>query len=142
MAWKKLSVKERKFVLRTAEKEDIRRVSVILDTTIPDQNKVNAINIFLEPVLAFFMPVLFFSHEDLSEVDLKIKRLLTEREVTYPQHLSTLFYASRSVGGCGFKEVTNIDLQRNQEQVSFKTASKDPKLEAVVQFQEDKEVED
>ena len=105
----------------TAEKEDIRRVSVILDTTMPDQNKVKAINIFVEPVLAFFIPVLFFSHEDLSEVDLKIKRLLTEREVRYPQHLNTLFYASRSVGGCGLKKVTNIDLQRSQEQVSFKS---------------------
>ena len=104
----------------TAEKEDIRRVSVILDTTMPDQNKVKAINIFVEPVLVFFIPVLFFSHEDLSEADLKIKRLLTEREVRYPQHLDTLFYASRSVSGCGLKEVTNIDLQRNQEQVSFK----------------------
>ena len=120
MAWKKLSDKEHKFALMTAEKEDIRRVSVILDTTMPDQNKVKAINIFVEPVLAFFIPVLFFSHEDRSEVDLKIKRLLTEREVRYPQHLNTLFYASRSVGGCGLKKVTNIDLQRSQEQVSFK----------------------
>lgn len=36
-----------KFVLRTAEKEDIRRVSVISDTTMPYQNKVNAINILI-----------------------------------------------------------------------------------------------
>ena len=87
----------------------------------PDQNKVNAINIFVVPVLAFFIPVLFFSHEDLSEVDLKIKRLLTEREVRHPQRLNTLLYASRSVGGRELKEVTHIDLQRNQEQVSFKS---------------------
>ena len=71
-----------KFVLRTAEKEDIRRVSVY--TKLPYQNKVNAINIFVLPVLTFFMPVLYFSHKDLSEVDLKIKRLLTEREVRHP----------------------------------------------------------
>ena len=45
----------------------------------PYQNKVNAINIFVLPVLTFFMPVLYFSHNDLSEIDLKIKRLLTER---------------------------------------------------------------
>ena len=68
---------------------------------------------FVLPVLMFFMPVLYFSHEDLSEVDLKIKRLLTEREVRYPQHLNTLLYASRSVGGRGLKKVTNIDPQRN-----------------------------
>ena len=72
------------------------------------------------PVLTFFMPVLYFSYEDLSEVDLKIKRFLTEREVRHPQHLNTLLYASRSVGDRGLKEVTNIDPQRNQEQVSFK----------------------
>ena len=109
-----------KFVLRTAEKEDIRRTSVILDTTLPYQNKVNAINIFVLPVLTFFMPVLYFFHKDLSEVDLKIKRLFTEREVRHPQRLNTLLYASRSVDGRAIKEVTNIDLQRNQEQVSFK----------------------
>ena len=68
---------------------------------------------FVLPVLFFFMPMLYFSHEDLSEVDLKIKRLLTEREVRHPQHLNTLLYASRSVGGRGLKEVTNIDPQRN-----------------------------
>ena len=124
-----------KFVLRTAEKEDIRRASVILDTTLPYQNKVNAINIFVLPVLTFFMPVLnifvlpvltffmpvlYFSHKDLSEVDMKIKLLLTEREVRHPQRLNTLLYASRSVGGRELKEVTNIDLQRNQEKFSFK----------------------
>ena len=59
LAWKKLSDKEHKFSLRTAEKKDIRRVSVILDTTMPDQNKVKAINIFVEPVLAFFYPSAF-----------------------------------------------------------------------------------
>ena len=59
LAWKKLSDKEHKFALRTAEKKDIRRVSVILDTTMPDQNKVKAINIFVEPVLAFFYPSAF-----------------------------------------------------------------------------------
>ena len=107
-----------KFVLRTAEKEDIRRVSVILDTTLPYQNKVNAINIFVLPVLTCFMPVLYFSHKDLSEVDLEIKRLLAEKEVRYLQRLNTLLYASRSVGGRRLKEVTNIDLERNQEQVS------------------------
>ena len=110
-----------KFVLRTAEKEDIRRVSVVLDTTLPYQNNVNAINIFVLPVLTFFIPVLYFSHKDLSDVDLKIKRLLKQTEVRHSQRLNTLLYASRSVGGRGLKEVTNIDLQRNQEQVSFKS---------------------
>ena len=105
-----------KFVLRTAEKEDVRRVSVILDTTLLDQNKVNAINIFVLSVLTFFMPVLYFSHEVLGEVDLKIERLLTEREVRHPRRLNTLLYAFRSIGGRGLKEVTNIDLQRNQQQ--------------------------
>ena len=102
------------------EEEDIRRVSVILDTALPSQNQVNAINIFVLPALTFFMPVLYFSYEDLSEVDLKIKRLSTEREVRHPQRLNTLLYESCSVGGRGLKEVTNIDLQRNQEQISFK----------------------
>ena len=104
-----------KFVLRTAEKEDVRRVSVILDTTLLDQNKVNAINIFVLSVLTFFVPALYFSHEVLGEVDLKIERLLTERKVRHPQRLNTLLYAFRSIGGRGLKEVTNIDLQRNQQ---------------------------
>ena len=92
----------------------------MLDTTLAYQNKVKAINIFVLPELTFFMPVLYFSHKDLSEVDFKIKRLLTEREVRHPKRLNTLLYASRSVGGRELKEMANIDLQRNQEQVSFK----------------------
>ena len=105
----------------------------------PYQNNVNAISIFFLPELTFFMPVLYFSHKELSEVDLKIKRVLTEREVRHPQHLNTLLYTSRSVGGRGLKEVANIDQQRNQEQVSFKNERF--QIAAVVRFQEDKEVE-
>ena len=62
---------ENKIVLKKAEKEVIRRVSVILDTPMSDQNKINAINTFALPVLTFFMPVIFFSQEDLNEADLK-----------------------------------------------------------------------
>ena len=65
------------------------------------------------------MPVLT-SLTKVSEVDLKIKQVLIERrEVRHPQYLNTLLYASRSVGGRGLKEQTNINLQRNQDQVSF-----------------------
>ena len=56
---------ENKVVLKKAEKELIRRVSVILDTPMSDQNNINAINTFALPVLTFFMPVIFFSQADL-----------------------------------------------------------------------------
>ena len=90
-------------VLKKAEKEVVRRVSVILDTPLSDYNKIQAINTFALPVLTFFMPVLFFSQDDLTEVDLKMKCLLTERGAHHPQHLNTLLYARRSVGGRGLK---------------------------------------
>ena len=70
---------ENKVVLKKAETEVIRRVSVILDTPMSDHNKISAINIFALPVLTYFMPVIYFSQEDLNEIDLKIKHLLTER---------------------------------------------------------------
>ena len=56
---------ENKVVLKKAEKELIRRVSVILDTPMSDQNNINAINTFALPVLTFVMPVIFFSQADL-----------------------------------------------------------------------------
>ena len=47
---------------------------------------------------------------------------LADTHVLYASalHLNTLLYASRSVCGRGLKEVTNIDPQRNKEQVGFK----------------------
>ena len=92
---------ENKVVLKKAETEVIRRVSVILDTPFLDHNKMSAIDIFALPVLTYFMPVIYFSQEDLNEIDLKIKRLLTERGARHPQHLNILLYGARSVGGRG-----------------------------------------
>ena len=83
---------ENKVVLKKAETEVIRRVSVILDIPMLDHNKKSAINIFALPVLTYFMPVIYFSQEDLNEIDLKIKRLLTERGARHPQHLNILLY--------------------------------------------------
>ena len=99
---------ENKMILKKAEKEVIRRVSVILDTPMSDKNKIDAINTFALPVIAFFMPVIYFSQEDLNEVDLKIKRLLTERGARHPQHLNSLLYASRSIGGRGLKQIASV----------------------------------
>ena len=90
---------ENKMILKKAEKEVIRRVSVILDTPMSDKNKIDAINTFALPVITLFMPVIYFSQEDLNEVYLKIKRLLTERGARHPRHLNSLLYASRSIGG-------------------------------------------
>ena len=76
---------ENKVVLKTAETDVIRHASVILDTPMSIHNKISAINIFALPVLTYFMPVISFSQEDLNEIDLKIKRLLTERGARHPQ---------------------------------------------------------
>ena len=97
---------ENKVVLKKAETEVIRRVSVILDTPMSDDSKISAINIFALPVLTYFLPVIYFSLEDLNEIDLKIKRLLTERGARHPQHLNNLLYAARSLGGRGLKQIS------------------------------------
>lgn len=132
-------LQENKTVLKKAEKEVVRRVSVILDTPLSDYNKIQAINIFALPVLTYFMPVLFFSQDDLKEVDLKIKRLLTERGARHPQHLNTQLYARRSVGGRGLKELSTIYKETKIKTALRIESSKDPKLQAVARFQRVKE---
>ena len=57
-------VQENKTVLKKAEKEVVRRVSVILDTPMSDKNKIKAINTFAIPVLTYFMPVIYFCQDD------------------------------------------------------------------------------
>ena len=52
---------ESKVVLKKAEAEVIRRVTVILDTPMSDRNKISAIYIFALPVLTYFMPVIYFT---------------------------------------------------------------------------------
>ena len=130
---------ENKVVLKKAEKEVIRRVSVILDTPMSDQNKINAINTLGLPVLTFFIPVIFFSQEDLNEADLKVKRLLTERGARRPQHLNTLLYASRSIGGRGLKQISSGYKETKIKAALRLATSNDSRLQAVAQFQQIKE---
>ena len=54
-------MQENKAVLKKAEKEVVRCVSVILDTPMPDQNKIKAINAFAIPVPTYFMSELCIS---------------------------------------------------------------------------------
>ena len=95
-----------------------------------DHNKISAINIFALPVLTYFMPVIYFSQEDLNEIDLKIKCLSTERGARHPQYLNTLLYVARSVGGRGVKQINTI-----YEETKITAIGDDPKLQAVRQFQ-------
>ena len=126
-------------MLRKAEKEVMRRVSVILDTPMSDQNKIKAINTFTIPVLAYFMPVIYFCQDDLKEVNLKIRRLLTDRGARHPQYINTLLYPPRTVGGRGLKEVTTTYKEIRIMAALRITASKDPKLRAMAIFQQVKE---
>ena len=128
-----------KVVLKKAETEVIGRVSVILDTPMPDHNKISAINIFALPVLTYFLPVIYFSLEDLNEIGLKIKRLLTERGTRHPQHLNTLLYAARSLGGRGLNQISTTYKETKIKAAIRLATSDDPKLQAVRQFQVIKE---
>ena len=122
---------ENKMILKKAEKEVIRRVSVILDTPMSDKNKIDAINAFALPVITFFMPVIYFSQEDLNGVDMKIKRLLTERGARHPQHLNSLLYASRSIGGRGLKQIASVFKETKIKTALRLATSADLKLQAV-----------
>ena len=78
-------MQENKTVFNNAEKEVVRRVSVILETKMSYQNKIKAINTFAIAVPTYFMPVIYFCQDDLKKVDLKIRRLLTGRGARHPQ---------------------------------------------------------
>ena len=126
-------------ILKKAEKEVIRRVSVILDTPMSDKNKIDAINTFALPVITFFMPFIYFSQEDLNKVDLKIKRLLTERGARHQQHLNSLLYASRSIGGRGLKQIASVFKETKIKTALRLATSADLKLQAVAKLQQVKE---
>ena len=126
-------------ILKKAEKEVIRRVSVILDTPMSDKNKIDAINTFALPVITFFMPVIYFSQDYLNEVDMKIKRLLTERGARHPQHLNSLLYASRSIGGRGLKQIASVFKETKIKTALRLATSANLKLQAVAKFQQVKE---
>ena len=104
-----------------------------------DQNKINAINTFALPVLTFFMRVIFFSQEELNEADLKVKRLLTERGARHPQHLNTLLYACRSIGGRDLKQISSVYKETKIKAALRLATSNDSRLQAVPQFQQIKE---
>ena len=130
---------ENKMILKRAEKEVIRRVSVILDTPMSDKNKIDAINTFTLPVITFFLPFIYFSQEDLNEVDLKIKHLLAERGARHSQHLNSLLYASRSIGGRGLKQIASVFKETKIKTALRLATSANLKLQAVAKFQQVKE---
>ena len=132
---------ENKMILNCekAAKKVIRRVSVILDTPMSDKNKIDAINTFALPVITFFMLVIYFSQEDLNEVDLKIKRFLTERGARHPQHLNSLLCASRSIGERGLKQIASVFKETKIKMALRLATSADLKLQAVAKFQQVKE---
>ena len=85
------------------------------------------------------MPVIYFSQEDLNEVDLKIKRLLTERGAKHPKHLNSLLYASRSIGRRGLKQIASVFKETKIKTTLRLVTSADLKLQAVAKFQQVKE---
>ena len=77
-----------------------------LDLELGDEPKV---------VLTYFMPVIYFSQEDLNEIDLKIERLLTERGARHPQqpeHLALCGLVTRRA----WSQTNQHNIQRDQDQ--------------------------
>ena len=85
------------------------------------------------------MPVIYFSQLDLNEVDLKIKLLLTERGARHPQHLNSLLYASRSIGGRGLKQIASVFKETKIKTALRLATSADLKLQDVAKLQQIKE---
>ena len=76
---------------------------------------------------------------NLNESDLKVKRLLTERGTRHPQHLNTLLYASRSIGGRSLKQISSVYKETKIKAALRLATSNDSRLQAVAHFQQIKE---
>ena len=92
-------------VLEKAEKEYLKRLSVIWSTPLSDYYKVLASNQFALPVLSYFMWTHVWPISDLQRIDRETRKIMVENGAKHPLASTDQLYIPRSSGGRGLKAV-------------------------------------
>ena len=94
-----------RFVLETAARVYLQRLSLIWSSPLPDHHKVVATNQLALPVLVYFMWTQVWPIKDLQRLDRESRKIMVENGGKYPLGTSDLLYLPRRVGGRGLKSI-------------------------------------
>lgn len=86
---------------QAAEKELLRRTHTILNTYLHAKNKINAINTWAIPTIAYTFGTITWSKTDLERMDRKIRTAFTRSRMLHPNSAIERLYLSREEGGRG-----------------------------------------
>ena len=123
-------------VLEQAEKEYLKRLSVVWSSPLSDYYKVLATNQFALPVMSYFMWTQVWPIADLQRIDRETRKIMVENGARHPLASTDQLYIPRSSGGRGLKSV-----ESEYKLIKIKAAVKlcaniDPKLKLVGEFEE------
>ena len=123
-------------VLEQAEKEYLKRLSVVWSSPLSDYYKVLATNQFALPVMSYFMWTQVWPLADLQRIDRETRKIMVENGARHPLASTDQLYIPRSSGGGGLKSVeSKYKLIKIKAAVKL-CANTDPTLKLVREFEE------
>ncbi|PFX11816.1 Retrovirus-related Pol polyprotein from type-1 retrotransposable element R2 [Stylophora pistillata] len=123
-------------VLEQAEKEYLKRLSVVWSSPLSDYYKVLATNQFALPVMSYFMWTQVWPIADLQRIDRETRKIMVENGARHPLASTDQLYIPRSSGGRGLKSVeSEYKLIKIKAAVKL-CANTDPTLKLVREFEE------
>ena len=88
------------------------RVMQVLRSRLFSKNKVTAINTFAVPIARYSADVVSWRQEDLKEIKIGTRKLMTMDGVFYSKSSTTRLYISRKEGGRGMHSIDNVVRQK------------------------------
>ena len=123
-------------VLEQAEKEYLKRLSVVWSSPLSDYYKVLATNQFALSVMSYFMWTQVWPIAELQRIDRETRKIMVENGARHPLASTDQLYIPRSSGGRGLKSVeSEYKLIKIKAAVKL-CANTDPTLKLVREFEE------
>ena len=80
----------------------------VLRSKLSSKNKVTAINTFAVPVIRYPAAVVSWRREDLKEIDIGPRKLMTMHGVFHPKSSTARLYTGKKEGGRGLHSIENV----------------------------------
>ncbi|KAI5707887.1 hypothetical protein M8J77_011815 [Diaphorina citri] len=83
----------------------IKRVKIIMNTELYSKNKIQAINAWAVPAIAYTFGVINWSKTDLQNLNRKVRTIMTQYRSHHPQSAVERLYLPRNMGGRGLLDI-------------------------------------
>ena len=87
------------------KKEYLRRTRKLLETNLSSRFLIKGINTLPVPIIRYSGPFFKGTREELKQMDLRTKQLMTMHETLYPRYYVEIIYVSKKAGGRGLTSI-------------------------------------